>query len=69
LLAEALLLAGVMVALYWNWQGLPAEFLRLVGAFFQALPLALLAVYLLPALAFVAGAIAWDVIQVVRSQT
>jgi hypothetical protein len=31
-----------------------------VLAFFQALPLAVLAVYLLPALAFVGGAVAWQ---------
>ena len=29
-------------------------------AFVQALPLALVAVYLLPALAFVGGAVAWE---------
>jgi len=36
----------------------------LVWAFFQALPLALLAVYFLPALAFVCGAIGWELARV-----
>jgi serine/threonine protein kinase len=66
LLAEGVLLAAVMVALYWSWQELPIEFLRVVGAFVQSLPLALLAVYLLPALAFIGGAIVWEAVQVIR---
>jgi serine/threonine protein kinase len=60
LLIEVLVLAGLMVALWWNWQGLTADLLDVALAFVRALPLALLAVYLLPALAFVVGAVAWN---------
>lgn len=62
LVAEMLILAGAMVTLWWNLHGLPADLGRLILAFFQALPLALAAVYLLPALIFVGGGIAWRLI-------
>jgi hypothetical protein len=58
LLIEVLILDIAMVALWWTWHGLPLDPLALLLGFFQALPLALGAVYLLPALAFVgAGAV------------
>jgi serine/threonine protein kinase len=63
LLSETLVLAGVMVALWWSWRGLPADLGRLIVAFFQALPLALLAVYALPALTFVGGAVVWEMVR------
>ncbi len=63
LLGEMLLLDCVMVALWWNWRGLSPDLFDLALAFLQALPLALLAVYLLPALAFVGGAVAWEMIR------
>lgn len=62
-LAETLLLAGVMVALWWTWHGQSLDLAALVWAFLQALPLALLAVYLLPALIFVGGALVWRVVR------
>ena len=60
LLAEMLVLDGAMVALWWMWRGLPAGLLAIGLAFCQALPLALLAVYLLPALAFVGAGVLWE---------
>ena len=60
LLAETVLLAAVMVVLWSTWQGQLPQLVELVWAFVQALPLALVAVYLLPALAFVGGAVVWE---------
>jgi serine/threonine protein kinase len=60
LLVETLVLAGVMVSLWGNWQDPAPELGEWILGYFQALPLAVLAVYLLPALAVVAGAIAWE---------
>jgi serine/threonine protein kinase len=60
LLAESLILAGAMVALWWTWlDASPAgtDLILIVG-------LALLAVYLLPAMAFVGGAVTWEVVKV-----
>jgi serine/threonine protein kinase len=66
LLVETLVLAGVMAALWWNWRGLSVDVIPLVGAYFQALPLALLAVYVLPALAFVGGGVVWELVSSLR---
>jgi serine/threonine protein kinase len=56
LLAELVLLTAAMTALWWSWGGaFPA-----VEDLFLILCLAVLAVYLLPALAVVGGAIAWE---------
>jgi len=63
LLAETFVLAVVMVALWWTWRGLPADLGRWVLGFFQALPVALLAVYGLPALGFMGGAIVWEAVR------
>jgi serine/threonine protein kinase len=60
LLAETLLLAAVMVALWLSWRSETPTLLVLVRTFLQALPLALVAVYVLPALAFVGGAVVWQ---------
>jgi hypothetical protein len=60
LLAETVLLAVVMVVLWSTWRGPFVDVTDVVWTFIQALPLALVAVYLLPALAFVGGAIAWE---------
>ncbi|NIV27980.1 MAG: hypothetical protein GWN58_00285, partial [Anaerolineae bacterium] len=60
LLAETVLLAVVMVVLWSTWRGPLSDITDVVWTFIQALPLALVAVYLLPALAFVGGAIAWE---------
>jgi serine/threonine protein kinase len=56
LLAELLILAGTMVTLWWRWQDTPP----IVTDILLIVLLALLAVYLLPALAFVGGAVAWE---------
>ena len=56
LLAETLVLTVAMVALWWTWRGLQPDPARWLVSLVQALPLALLAVYGLPALAFIAGA-------------
>jgi ABC-type methionine transport system permease subunit len=60
LLAEVLVLAGVLVALWWNWQGALPDLLELMFSFARALPLALLTVYLVPALFFIVGAVVWE---------
>lgn len=61
-LAEVLLLAVVMVILRWTWGAGPTQLSDLVLSLLQALPLAVLAVYLLPALACVLGTIAWELL-------
>jgi hypothetical protein len=61
LVAETLVLAVVMVALWSNWTGLQRDLTGLAWIFIQALPLALVAVYVLPALGFVGGAVAWEI--------
>jgi serine/threonine protein kinase len=68
LLAEMLMLASVMVALWYNWQGAALDLFDLALAFVQALPFALLAVYLLPALAFVVGAVGWEGVRALLSK-
>ncbi len=60
LAAEAILLDVLLVVLWWLWYGLSPDALSLVLAFFQALPVAALAIFVLPALAFVGGAIVWQ---------
>jgi serine/threonine protein kinase len=60
LLAETVLLAVVMVVLWSTWKGQFSDVAEVAWTFVQALPLALVAVYLLPALAFVGGAVAWE---------
>lgn len=59
-LGEVLLLALVMVILWWTLQAQNPQLSGLVLSFLQALPLAVVAVYLLPALACVIGTIAWE---------
>ncbi len=59
LLVELVILFGVMTALWWSWQDEPPA----LDALFLILCLAVLAVYLLPALAVVAGAIAWEALR------
>ncbi len=56
LLAELLLLAGVMTVLWWSW----IEVLPAIPDLIVIFCLALLSVYLLPALAFVGGGVAWE---------
>jgi len=71
LLSEALLLGVVIVALWWKWQNLPPVFdnwsLQSLGSlaayYARALPVALLAVSLLPALAFVVGSVALELVR------
>jgi hypothetical protein len=60
LLIETVVLAVVMVILWSTWRGPLLDITSVAWTFIQALPLALVAVYLLPALAFVSGAIAWE---------
>jgi serine/threonine protein kinase len=64
ILGEVLLLAVAMVVLWWTWESQAPQLSGLVLSFLQALPLALLAVYLLPALACVVGTIAWEAVGV-----
>jgi hypothetical protein len=60
LAAEAVVLAGIMVALWWMWRGPSPALEDLARALLLILPLALLVVYLLPACVFVAGTVAWE---------
>ncbi len=63
-LGETLVLAGVMAVLWWVWKEGWPDLLDIVLTFVQALPLALLAAWLLPAAAIVAGAMTWEVVSV-----
>ncbi|MGD9148269.1 MAG: serine/threonine-protein kinase [Anaerolineae bacterium] len=65
LVAETLALAAVMVVLWWAWRDQTPDLLGLLWTFFQALPLALVAAYLLPALVLVGGAMVWEVARAV----
>jgi serine/threonine protein kinase len=67
LLAETLALAVVMVVLWWTLQDRVPYLKEIALSFLQAVPLALLAVFLLPALAYAVGAAVWQVIQSVRT--
>jgi hypothetical protein len=63
LLIELLVLDGVMIALWWSWHGRTPDLGDLVLSFFQALPLAFLAVYLLPVLVFIGSAALWEAVK------
>jgi serine/threonine protein kinase len=65
-LGETLVLAGVLVVFWQTWRGLSSGLTGLLWAYFQALPLSLLAVYLLPALVCVCGSTAWELIKALR---
>jgi serine/threonine protein kinase len=60
LLVELFVLTGAMVALWWTWLDASPAGADLI----LILCLALLAVYLLPAMAFVGGAVAWEAVKV-----
>ncbi len=62
-LVETLILAGALVVFWQTWRELSPGLTGWLWTYFQALPLSLLAVYLLPALACVGGAIAWELIK------
>jgi serine/threonine protein kinase len=66
LTGEALVLAVAMLALWWNWRGLRLEMVRAVLGFLVALSLALLTVYLIPALAFMAVGVGREAVQSVQ---
>jgi hypothetical protein len=68
LLAETLVLYGAMVALWWIWRGLPAALDDLAWTLLGAVPVTLLVVYLLPALAFVGGAMIWEAVKALGSK-
>jgi serine/threonine protein kinase len=55
LLGETLVLAGMMTTLWWTWGERSPDVFELIGAFVRALPLAVLAAYLLPAMALIGG--------------
>jgi hypothetical protein len=61
--AEVLILAAVMVAFWWTWQDESANLVALIWTYVQALPLALVSVYALPALLFVAGAMGREMLR------
>jgi serine/threonine protein kinase len=62
LVVEVLLLAAVMVAIWTTVDGASPGLLDLAAAFFKALPLALLAVYVLPALVLVVAGIVREMV-------
>jgi serine/threonine protein kinase len=68
ILGEMLILTSAMVALWWTWKAEYPGVASLAWTFLQALPLALAAVYLLPALAFVVGAAAWETAKTIWSK-
>lgn len=63
LIGECLILAGGLVALWWNWKALPVDVTELVVAYFQALPLAVLLVYVLPALSLITVSALWQAVR------
>jgi hypothetical protein len=67
LVVETLALTVVMVILWWTLQARVPYLNEVVASFLQALPLALLAVFLLPALAYAGGAAVWQLVRTVRS--
>jgi hypothetical protein len=69
LLAETVVLAAAMVLLWWNWRGASPDFGDLTKTFLFTLPMALAAIYLVPALAFVGGAVAWEVTRALVSRS
>ena len=60
---KLLVLDAVMIALWWTWRDGKPDVGDLFLTFFQALPLALLAVYLLPMLTFVGGGAVWEAVK------
>jgi serine/threonine protein kinase len=62
-LGETLVLAGVLAVFWQTWRDLSPGLTGWLWAYFQALPPALLAVYLLPGLVCVCGAIAWELVK------
>jgi hypothetical protein len=52
-----------MVVLWSAWQAQAPRISGLVLSYLQALPLAIIAVYLLPALACVLGTIVWEILR------
>jgi hypothetical protein len=63
LLGEAFVLAMLITILWWTWHEQAVDLAGLARIFLIALPGALLVVYLLPALAFAGGAVAWEMIR------
>ena len=61
LVAETLALAAMMVVLWWVSADQSPDLLGLLSALFRALPLALVAAYLLPAFVLVGGAMIWEI--------
>ena len=59
-LGETLVLAGVLIEFWQTWRELSPGLTGWLWAYFQALPLALSAVYLVPALVCICGAIGWE---------
>jgi hypothetical protein len=68
LLGEAAVLAGVMIAFWWMVQDSSPLLSDLARALVLILPLALLVAGLLPALAFVAAAVAWEMARALAGQ-
>lgn len=61
--AEAVILAAAMVALWWMWRDSSPALNDLARALILIAPLALLIVYFLPAIAFVAGSVIWEIVR------
>jgi serine/threonine protein kinase len=59
---EAVILAAMMVALWWIWRDSSSALNDLLGALVLIVPLALLMVNFLPAIAFVTGAVVWEIV-------
>ena len=63
LTAATIVLNVGLVALRWLWSDLGSDALSLALAFFEALPVAALATFVLPAVALVGGAIIWQLLK------
>lgn len=63
LLAETLILLVAMIALWWSWRGAGPDAGDMLSTALQLLPVAVLAVYALPALIFVGVAVIWEMVR------
>ena len=59
---EAVILAAIMVALWWIWRDSSSALNDLLGVLALIVPLALLIVNFLPAIAFVTAAVVWEIV-------
>jgi hypothetical protein len=65
---QVVLLAGVMAALWWTWKDQSPGLMEVLLSVLEALPLAFLAVFLLPGLALIGAAIAVEIVRMLTAR-